>query len=931
MKTWKEFIKRRADLWLTLALFGGSFALYVRTLAPSVVTIFDDSLEFQLVCPTLGIAHPTGYPLYTLLGKLFTFIPAGDVAYRVNLMSAVFAALTVALIHPIARLLTNHRLAALLAATSLALSPVFWSQATIAEVYTLNSTFLALMLCLSIAASSKQQVTDTFPLPLISFVYGLSLTHHRSMLFLLPAIALYIWLLDRGFYKSLFRHFRLLARVVGGCLLPLLLYLYIPLRGLSTTSLDGTYRNTLAGFVHQVTASGYGIFISGNPLQQSRPLAFYLGLFGDQFGWIGLGLGLVGALALLFRRPRAMALLGTAFVVYTAFGLVYRVADIEVFFIPSFLIYALWIGEGLALPARWLAEKRRHVLAALVAGVLALGFVLALWPTFGRHLATLDRRQDWEVHDYGRDMLSQPLKEGAKEGATVIGILGEMTLLRYFQQTAGLHPEIVTIAADQEEERLTVITETLAAGRAVYLTRPLSGLAELYSLSALGPLIAVQDSPRTTAPVPDHPLALDVTDNLRLWGYDLALISPHWRTTVRLTLHWQVIAPVEADYKISARLYSSGDDGEGHLVGQTDAIPVHNSYPTSAWRGGEYLADVYDLALLPGTPPGSYRLLVILYRPADGTEVARADLGAIDLPGAPVLPPDKALDVERTVKIDFGSQVRLVGYDAPPEGTTLKPGDALPLTLLWEALTLPGDGLTQALWLQAESGEIVGQVEQPISVPEAGQVVRAWPGLIVPANASDGSYQIRLQVRRGEHPLGARRGLLPQGQPLVLGTVQVQGRERLFEVPAVERPLEVQLGENVKLLGYDLQPVVARPGERLHLTLYWQALQEMDTSYTVFVHLLDGDNRIQGQRDSLPGGGTLPPAQGQAALLPTTGWASGEVIVDPYEIAVDPAAPPGQYTIALGMYNAETGERLPVSGPQISGDHVSLAGVEIKK
>src|SRR6185436_5862821 len=82
--------------WLLVgALFGLTLLLYLLTLAPSVVTLFDDSLEFQLVTYRLGIAHPTGYPLYTLLGKLFTFLPIGNVAYRVNVMSAVFGAATV--------------------------------------------------------------------------------------------------------------------------------------------------------------------------------------------------------------------------------------------------------------------------------------------------------------------------------------------------------------------------------------------------------------------------------------------------------------------------------------------------------------------------------------------------------------------------------------------------------------------------------------------------------------------------------------------------------------------------------------------------------------------------------------------------------------------------------------------------------------------
>ena len=151
---------------LASGLFIASFILYVSTLAPSVVTIFDDSLEFQLVTYQLGIAHPTGYPLYTLLGKLFTFIPAGgDVAYRVNLLSAFFGAATVALLYLlIVRLssgsmeknqsstlpffpssLSAH-LGGIIGALLFAISPVFWQQATIAEVYTLNAFFVATLL-----------------------------------------------------------------------------------------------------------------------------------------------------------------------------------------------------------------------------------------------------------------------------------------------------------------------------------------------------------------------------------------------------------------------------------------------------------------------------------------------------------------------------------------------------------------------------------------------------------------------------------------------------------------------------------------------------------------------------------------------------------------------------------------------------------------
>src|SRR5512140_322715 len=72
------------------AVFGAALAMYTWTVAPSVMP--GDYAEFQMCAAILGIPHPTGYPLYVLLGKLFTLLPFGDVAYRVNLSSAVYMA-----------------------------------------------------------------------------------------------------------------------------------------------------------------------------------------------------------------------------------------------------------------------------------------------------------------------------------------------------------------------------------------------------------------------------------------------------------------------------------------------------------------------------------------------------------------------------------------------------------------------------------------------------------------------------------------------------------------------------------------------------------------------------------------------------------------------------------------------------------------------
>ena len=127
-----------------------------------------------------------------------------------------------------------------------------------------------------------------------------------------------------------------------------------------------------------------------------------------------------------------------------------------------------------------------------------------------------------------------------------------------------------------------------------------------------------------------------------------------------------------------------------------------------------------------------------------------------------------------------------------------------------------------------------------------------------------------------------------------------------FTPPAIQRPLDANLDNQVKLLGYDLGATSVRAGGAVHLTLYWQALAEMDESYTVFTHLLDKGNLIRGQKDSLPLNGALP----------TSCWVRDEIIVDRYDIPIQPDTPPGPYAIEIGMYQSETGQRLAVIGQE---------------
>jgi hypothetical protein len=145
-------------------------------------------------------------------------------------------------------------------------------------------------------------------------------------------------------------------------------------------------------------------------------------------------------------------------------------------------------------------------------------------------------------------------------------------------------------------------------------------------------------------------------------------------------------------------------------------------------------------------------------------------------------------------------------------------------------------------------------------------------------------------------------------------------KEPIFSSPTIQHPLKATLGNQVQFVGYDLDTNFAKPGQTLHLTLYWQALAEMDESYTVFTHLLDKEDRVWGQEDSVPVDG----------ILPTQCWVKDEIIADKYEISMQPDAPPGQYVIEVGMYQLGTGQRLKVrEGPEGEGDRILLGAVEV--
>src|SRR5919199_214657 len=222
----------------------GAFLIYLRTLAPGVLP--GDSGEFQFAAWNWTLAHPTGYPLYLIVGGIWQhLLPVGDPAFRLNLFSAFWAALTVGLSYRIFFRIARHRGAALIATMTFAVSPTFWSQATEAEVYSLHTFLIALLTWFAL----KWQVNwETRFAAAWAFTFGLALAHHRTIILLIPAFAAFFTdaIFLRAYWARLARRGGKLVPpsrsytlqrdllYLGLAALPLLLYLYVPLRAEAT-------------------------------------------------------------------------------------------------------------------------------------------------------------------------------------------------------------------------------------------------------------------------------------------------------------------------------------------------------------------------------------------------------------------------------------------------------------------------------------------------------------------------------------------------------------------------------------------------------------------------------------------------------------------------------------------------------------------------
>ncbi len=869
--------------WATVAnvlTFILSLSLYVATTAPDVLPA--DSGEFQIVAPLLGVAHPPGYPLYTLVGRLSTLvIPLGSPAHRLNLLSALLAAGTLTLLGAATRRWAG-RLGAPLgaalvggvaAALTLGTATTFWAQAGVANIR-MPTALLAALGFYALARYAEtgrgRRAGDARAdrwLSLLALALGLGLGHHLSLAFLGLFFLIYLLLVDPRLSWQPRRWWRpLLLGLVA--LLPLL---YLPLRGAASARLAPPGLDTLDGFWQHVTAQGFegDMFAYANAQDLPQRLALLPTLFRFQFNPALLVAAALGLLLLAWRDRRLLTLLAGGLVLHTFVSITYRAPQTVEYLMPAYLPLAILAG----LAAAWLLtfptlvpQRGPSSLATTLAAAILLAGLLN-GSNHAPSFFTLAR-------DRSTRASVAPLLDQAPPDALILADWHWVTPLWYLQWVEGQRPDVevryVYPVPGQEygdtwRERIVAV----AGERPLLLTHAyeLPG----YTLEPVGGGFRIHPRPHSALPTGLAPLDATFTlggeeGGVRLLGYRLSHLSVRPGGTLELTLAWQAVGTLTVAPSFSVQLWGA----ERPLTGS-------DRYLGSGFSAGEVRFERLVLPLYPDIPPGDYRLALEVYSASqvgfqtwsleDGLteQVDATHLDLATLPLRPDLTPPTSL---HPLSTPFAGGPTLVGVDYD---RTLP--ETLRLYLHWRGPTQGGE--------QVHVGS--ARIRLPPLPDDAYQtVVLDLPG------ETKGQPRLTLTDAAGRVKLAAG----PWGWPL-----------RTVRLPAASPTARfVPLSDEMALIGVAPAPgKVVAPGEPLTLRLTFMALKPLVNDHGISVRLLDEAGGLRAMHD-------LQPALG---AIPTLKWIQGSRVTDPHSLRVPDDLPGSVVRAAFVVYERFRGTPLP--------------------
>jgi hypothetical protein len=681
--------------------------VYLSTL--SSVFVSQDTPEFIAASVTLGVGHPPGYPMFLLLGKLFSFLPLRSIAYRVNLLTAILGVVATVLAYAVSRRFLRSalpprtsdgsasrnpafgaaaiELLSVAVALLVAFSSAFWSYTVFAEVYSLQMvSLLALVLLAFKTADEYPEVGRWFCL--LCFTMGLALTVHTTMVIYAPAVL--VLLLP----KARVNRIRHLTVVLGAVLflVGLSVYLYLPVRAATNPPINIGDPRTPRAFVELLTGRMY-YEVYQTPLKNLALSAqFFLASLFSEFPLFSPPLALLGA---LFLGRRNCRLLLASLLVLAAnlgfFGCLNQQAAPTRFyfpnyvFVPAYWIWALWMALGILSVGETVARAagRRPGRAQRMALALPVIY-FSLLPLFalGLHYRTCDASRLFYRYDLS-DYIFRRLKPGAIVLSTdTVKIIFP---LWYFQQAEHRYRDIQAVAPSLEQWNLNNIRRTPglrfptrtaslppmsyarlsteffrefielnSVTHPIYVSNPDTTLTRgyhlvpdgyLFELSRRRPDLVVQD------PSIRFRQGVSFSGNVRMIGYDLDAERVRQGGDFTLTLFWTPTGRIRADYSSMLELTDPGGEPVARVNYPDVVRPLGlGLLPSSRWEEGQIIREQHSVFVPSDLVPGTY-----------GLNLAVGDSSGL-------------LDVQETQAPRLGKfariadiQVRLRGEDRMPE------------------------------------------------------------------------------------------------------------------------------------------------------------------------------------------------------------------------------------------------------------------------
>ena len=629
------------------AIFAGFLILYLATLRPGVLPA--DSGEFQLAATQLQIAHPPGFPLYILMGWLFTQLP-GEPASNLNFLSAIFSAFALAML-PWAIAETSHPdeggrhwspLGDIFAALLLGTSTTFWSQATTTNIRSLTTLFAIVgLFCLLRWINFRQ---DKWLIGAV-VVMSLGVTHHLSLAFFaIVMVGVVLWA-----DWTILKRPRLIGRLSLAVAVGLLPWLLLPI-------LEPTLRNPQAFFIY-VTGLGFGndFFFVESFADLLIRLSVMWNVLTFQFAWPILVIAFILLGMLVFHHPKAGILLAGSFIALTLIAATYRAPQTVEYMLPAYLPLVIVFGWVAARPISldWAEFKSARNIGSfnLVLLILVIGAAAHLGRLGGNWSSYWWLANQHDTADYAREIFDH-----APENSVVYSTWHWFTPLSYMQQIEGERPDLEIVYVDPtfNDDWAGAISGSLANDRPVVATNfnpdtyhtlpPHLPLGEAF----LWPNRPAEQLPAAFIPTNQQFGALIELNGLRPIDQTVAMSE-----SMVVTVAWRPITELPP---VPLKLFIHLVGSDGQIYAQQDLTVAPQPTGLSQTR--------FTLTPRPGVPLGDARLLLGAYL-ADGTQLLdpagepRTEIAQVVITGTRWRPTTK----NRENDLDPATGYRLVGID----------------------------------------------------------------------------------------------------------------------------------------------------------------------------------------------------------------------------------------------------------------------------